>query len=200
MNQLGDIATLFNGYSFRQSGLITSEGEIAVVQMKDIPEHCREATTVQGFTNLEGIHQRHFLREGDLLLMARGSRTDAIRYVHNYPLTVASASFYVIRPHPPVIDAAYLQWYLNSPQTQTLLECGQERGSTVAALPVRVLHELPICVPPIIQQRAIGQLARLMANEYDLTVRLARKRQEVLNFQLEQRIIQSAERPANTYE
>ncbi len=190
MIKLGTVTAIFNGYSFQKPGLIKSEGEIAVVQMKDIGAYLEKAMAVSGFTNFtetaRAKHTKQFLREGDLLIMARGGRTRIIRYIPVYPETIASGGFFVIRPHQGVVDSDYLHWHLNQPNAQSYLESGLEKGSTSIGLPMKVLREVPIQLPSMQLQLAIGQVARLAAKEYDISLRLAQKRLDLLNFRLEQ--------------
>lgn len=190
MIKLGTVAAIFSGYSFNQPGLVKSEGEIAVVQMKDIDAYSEKAKTLSGFTNFteksRAKHTKQFLCEGDLLIMARGGRTRVIRFIPTDTDTVASGGFFVIRPHQGVVDSDYLYWYLNQPAAQGWLDSGLEKGSTTIGLPIKVLLEVPIQLPSMQLQHTIGQVARLAAKEYDISLRLAQKRLNFLNFQLEQ--------------
>ena len=192
MNKLGHIATIFTGYSFRQPGLIRSHGIVAVVQMKDINEGQYLTGAIEGFTDLVHFDDRHLLIPGDIILTARGTRSIATRFEPIYQKTIASAAFFVIRPDSAIVDTAFLHWYLNQSDAQGWFEMGKEQGTTVAALPVNVVHELPVALPPLSKQRAIGNLARLTVQEHRLSIEIAQKRQAKLNRELELITKQSA--------
>ena len=195
MMKLEHIATIFTGYSFRQPDLVKPRGKTAVVQMKDISENPYDVGSVEGFTDLTQFDNRHRLLPGDILLTARGIRTVATRFEPVYENTIASAAFFVIRPNSDLIDSAYLHWYLNQSVAQNWFDMGKEQGSTVAAIPLTVVQELPVPLPPFAQQQAIGNLARLTIKEHHLSVSIAQKRQAKRNRELELLINQSAGLP-----
>ncbi len=188
---LENLSVIFNGYSFRQPGMITSKGSIAVLQMKDVSETSLSIHQVQGFTTLNKIDERHFLQPGDILMLSKGQRTLAIRFDTMYPKAVASAAFFVIRPNPTLVDSDYLHWYLNQSKAQSWFEMGKERSATIMAVPLSVLQTLPVPLPPLKQQQMMGSLARLTAREHDLTIQIAQKRQTKRDCELEYLIDQS---------
>lgn len=182
------VASIFNGYSFRDTTAIRREGATAVIQMKDLKENGFSVDDVEGFTDLTRIDERHLLQPSDVLLLTKGQRTLAIRVAATYPRVIASAAFLVIRPDTSQLDSGYLHWYLNQPEAQTWFEMGRERSATVMAVPLSVVQSLPIPLPSLEQQRSIGVLGRLTAREHYLSVQIARKRQTLRNQKLNQLI------------
>lgn len=195
MKRLKEIATVFTGYSFRQPGLVRYVGDVAVIQMKDLVEEQHRTGRVEGFTDLTQFDDRHLLLPGDILLTARGGRTMATWFEVRYEKTIASAAFFVIRPTVQLVDPLFLHWYLNQFEAQSWFDIGKEQGSTVSALPINVVQELPVLLPSLARQQAIGNLARLTAREHELSISIARKRQIKRNRELELSITQSTGSP-----
>ncbi len=108
-----------------------------------------------------------------MLLVSRGSRNFAA-VVESVPEpTVASATFYILRPHPG-IDPTWLAWCLNQAPVQARLA----QARTGAGTPIiqrRIFTELTLHVPPLNQQRKLAELSDLMIKERMLRQKLLDK-------------------------
>ncbi len=122
---------------------------------------------------------RSALREGEVLLAARGSRMTAAIFPGGTP-AVAGGQFVVIRAHGGVVLPGYLRWFLNLPATQENLNA-RARGSYVRSLPASALGELEIPLPPIPRQQAIAELHELGLREKQLMASLVGQRTTLIN-------------------
>lgn len=117
---------------------------------------------------------RYEMKPGEVLVAARGTRmTAAVFYGGGGPCIVGS-QFLVIRPRSG-LNPEYLRWFLNLPVIQTKL-FSSARGTYVRSLPISILGELEIPVPPLPKQHAVAELNRLRIREKELMAELAEKR------------------------
>ncbi len=188
--KIADIADTFTGYSFRDTSQVKSTGAIGVCQMKDLEDQEYVIRRVQGYTDLPYINLKHVLLPTDLLFLAKGQRSYAVRVAVEPPdRLIASSAFIVIRPDTERVDPDFLTWYINGPEAQAWLKT-KGQGTTVQAVAISVLHDLPVPLPAFREQEAIGRLGLLGLREYTLSVQLARKKYELLNQQIQKMVTQ----------
>ncbi len=107
------------------------------------------------------------LKKGDVLFAAKGSKNFAAWYEDDKMPAVASTSFFVIRLIDNNVLPGYLTWFLNHPDTQTLLK-GQAIGSSIASISKAVLSELEVPIPSIQKQELILMIFNLRNRERNL--------------------------------
>ena len=101
-----------------------------------------------------------------MLFVSRGSRNCAAVVASVPEPTVASATFYILRPHDN-IDPAYLAWCLNQPPIQARI--AQVRtGAGTPIIQRRIFAELTLPFPPLNKQRQLAELGELMMKERTL--------------------------------
>ena len=114
---------------------------------------------------------RYEVKPGDLLFMSRGTRNLAWEIGQVAEPSLATVSFYILRPGTGVLPG-YLAWYLNHHQTQAAI--GQIRTGAGTPIVQRVAFtELAVTLPPTEVQRAIATVDGLMAAERKLRARRA---------------------------
>jgi len=103
---------------------------------------------------------------GDVLFVSRGNNNHAC-VVESVPdPTIASATFYILRPHAG-IDPSFLAWCLN----QIPIQAQIRRIRTEAGTPIvqrKLFEELPLPIPSVEMQRKLADLGTLMAKESSL--------------------------------
>jgi hypothetical protein len=168
--KLRDLADVRAGYPFRGRVVHEHEGDLAVVQMKDIGE-------VAGLTphgclriNSRSVNpDRHLLQRGDVLIQSRGQKFPAA--VVDQPIFgIAALGLYVIRP-TATATPEYLAWFLNLPRTRAALR-GIARGTHIPFLSASDLREVEVPLPPLETQRRIAQIEQLRRRERQLADRL----------------------------
>lgn len=173
---LGKLADIQMGYPFRSRLEHDPQGDVAVIQMKDIDDanllHAAEAIRV----TLPKGKTRHLLRAGDVLFRSRGRSNGAAQVLEGIGPAVLSAPMLLIRPHG--VLSAYLCWYINAPGTQAQLAALAE-GTSVRMISAEALKTLDLPLPPPAAQQRIVQTAALAEQEQTLHARIATLRQRL---------------------
>ena len=183
---LGQVAEVRIGYSFRRKLQETTEGDVAVVQMKDIDD-CNLLHT-DGLVRIEmpELAQRHMVRPGDLLFRSRGGSNPVALVAADLDRTVLASPMILIRPRARILKPEYLHWFLNHPDTQKAL-ISFAAGSAVKMISKSALEQLAVVVPPLAVQTQIVELARLAAEEERLTNAVRERRKLLFERTLMQR-------------
>lgn len=161
-----------------------AKGEIVYLQAKHFDENGQIIGLLHPNLNAIGIMEKHFLRQGDVLFAAKGTKNFAAWYESSNMLAVASTSFFVIRLPKINILPEYLAWFLNHPNTQLLLK-GKARGTSIASISKSVLAELEIPVPKIQLQKLILKIYHLRKTEKELKQQIETLKEK----QIQQQII-----------
>ena len=173
---LGRLAEVQMGFPFRSRLEHDPQGDVAVIQMKDIDGanvlHVEDAIRVA----LPRGKGHHMLRAGDLLFRSRGRSNGAAQVLEGIGSAVLSAPMLLIRSHGVLPD--YLCWYLNAPATQAQLAAMAE-GTSVRMISAEALKALDVPLPPLAVQRRIAQAAALAELEQTLLARIATLRQRL---------------------
>lgn len=157
-SRLADVADVRTGYPFRGKVMDDPNGEVAVVQMKDVNDGGRLDASGCLRIREEPAHGRHFLKQGDVLLQSRGAKFPA-GVVDVEIHGIAALGLHVLRPGPELLPA-YLAWVMNHPTTRESLR-GIARGSYIPFLSKADLANLEIPVPPLRTQQKIVEVATL---------------------------------------
>jgi len=174
--ELGKLADVQMGYPFRSRIEHDPQGDVAVIQMKDIDEanllHAHDVVRVA----LPKGKSHHLLRAGDLLFRSRGRSNGAAQVQDGIGAAVLSAPMLLIRPHGVLPE--YLCWFINTPATQAQLAALSE-GTSVRMISAEALKALDVPLPPLAAQQRIVQAAALAEQEQSLLARIATLRQRV---------------------
>ena len=172
LTRIADCADVLPGYALKARAEHEPDGTHQVIlgrhlapftdqgmPYRYLPEHELRITT-------KGSLEKYQIREGDVLFVSRGSRNYAA-VVESVPeLTVASATFYILRPHQG-FDSAYLAWCLNQPPIQAHI--AQVRtGAGTPIIQRKIFAELTLPFPPLDKQRQLAELGALMMKERTL--------------------------------
>lgn len=182
------MSTLIKDITNIQTGLFakpSGKGEVVYLQSKHFDEYGQLLTTLHPDLKTEGISEKHLLKEGDVLFAAKGTKNFAAVFENHNEPSVASTSFFVLRPTDKKVLPQYLAWFLNSPTTQTLLK-GQAIGTSIPSISKQVLENLEMIVPEIETQKGILQITELRNKEKALkqeieTLREKQIQQQIIN-------------------
>ncbi|MGQ0509973.1 MAG: restriction endonuclease subunit S [Betaproteobacteria bacterium] len=179
--RIGAIAEVRAGYPFRGAIDPASDGQVTVVQIKDLAPDGSVTWARAIRTELPGRRQPYWLETGDLLLVARGKRYSATALDGVPSSTVCGPHLYQLRPKSRgTVLPAFLAWQINQAPLQTALRAAAE-GSNQLSVRRPVIEALPIAVPPLPEQRRIIDLARAAARERVVLDGLIRNRERQLN-------------------
>lgn len=179
--------TLIKSITSIQTGLFAKplgEGDVIYLQVKHFDEMGQLQSALHGDLLSAYISQKHLLKNGDVLFAAKGTKNFATVFENFNEPSVASTSFFVLRPTDKKVLPDYLAWVLNSHTTQTLLK-SQAIGTSIPSISKQVLENLEIAVPSIEMQNAILQITKLRNKEKSLRQKIETLREK----QIQQQII-----------
>lgn len=177
---LAAIASVRMGYSFRSRLEVDAEGQVAVIQMKDLDESSLLRPDGLARIGMPDLKDRHLVQDGDLLFRSRGGTNWAALVGSGLGRAVLAAPMLLIRPKTEMVDPDYLQWFINHPATQCVL-AGQAAGTAVKMIGKSVLDGLQVALPALADQRRIVQVARLAAREEALLEELGGRRKALID-------------------
>lgn len=180
-----EIAVLRAGYPFRTGIRQDPDGEVAVVQGRDVvPGHLHVQPAADGLPRISLQDVRnlddHLLRPEDVIFMCRGPRNCAAAVGLGVPeQAIASGSFHVLRPDTERVHPAFLAWLLNQTDAQEFMRANSS-GTTIQVISLEALRSLPVRLPPLQTQIRVAELNSLIEREQALMTQLTATRQNLL--------------------
>lgn len=169
-----DIAQIKTGFP----GQPDSVGTIPFIQLRQFNDDGILTSLEPELIKLDEKSQPHLLRNGDVLLVAKGNRLFATVFENEKIPTVASSSFFVITPNTKIVYPDYLAAILNAPQTKkALLQLGA--GSNIFSIRKSELEDFEIPIPPLIKQKQIAKVAALHLQEIELANQIITQKKEL---------------------
>jgi restriction endonuclease S subunit len=169
--KLKDAVQIMSGYTFRTALSDGKNGNIAVVQAKNIaPGIPITRETALPKVTLEQRASNAVVQDGDVLLASRGTTVGGFKatsVVDPGSNMIAASSVYVLRPDAKIISAGYLVVFLNS-------EIGQETlrristGSNIRTLLIKELQEMEIPRPSSLAQQTLASVYENISNQTQL--------------------------------
>lgn len=172
--------TLIKNITHIQTGLFAKPsvlGELVYLQSKHFDEYGQLHAVLHPDLVTHGISEKHLLKDGDVLFAAKGTKNFAVVFENHNEPSVASTSFFVIRPTDKKLLPKFLAWFLNNHTTQTLLK-GQAIGTSIPSISKQVLENLEITVPDIKTQKAIVEISKLRNKEKSLKQKIEELREK----------------------
>jgi hypothetical protein len=188
---LGHLAEVRMGYSFRSRLELCAEGDVAVIQMKDLDDAKLLHSDRLARVRMPDLKDHHCVQEGDLLFRSRGESNAASRVAADLGRTVLAAPMLLIRPSANQVEPAYLQWFINHPATQTLLASHAE-GTAVKMISKAALERIVVAVPSLSVQRRIIEIGQLAIREAALGKQLLDRRKALVDALLLQKAQQTS--------
>lgn len=169
---LGTVAEVFRGKSITRKDLA---GNIGVINISNIGEYEIDYAGLEHLQEEERKVSNYLLREGDVLLPARGTafRT-AVFHEQKYPC-IASSNLIVIRPDIKMLNSIYLKIFLDSPIGNKTVSSAQQ-GTTVMNISYKDLKNLEVPLPSIDNQHNIVQEYLTELTKYQETLNAAKMR------------------------
>ncbi len=158
--RLGDIASIRQGHPFRGAIRAAVDGSVQVIQLKNVGVNGMDDVHALMRTHLSNRKSPDWVKDGDVVLTARGGHPMAALLTDPPERTVCSPHLYVIR----VADAAralpaFIAWQLNQSSAREHLH-RQSAGSRQQSLRKASVEDLPMRLPPLHQQQRIVTIAR----------------------------------------
>jgi hypothetical protein len=181
--ELASLVTIIQGVPFRSRVESHPEGEISVVQARDLSDDGAVSVgTAARVMALPGS-PRARLVAGDVVVQPRGTRYASACFPPTSSSAVAAAPLVVLRPDRSRILPDFLVLFLGLPTTQSHLR-KSATGTYVPQVPRQALEALSIPLPDLETQRLLVELAGLMRREKELMERIREGRERVFELAL----------------
>jgi restriction endonuclease S subunit len=177
--ELSKIADIASGYTFRGSIENDPNGQILVLQAKNISAN-QDVTTIDDLVTIsdESFRNPYFLERNDVLLVSRGSGAGSFRsaiFASDDSNVMPSSSVHVIRIKDVTVLPKYLSFYLNSTEGQKALAQIVTGASYIQSILVKNLADFPIPILPIHTQKSIIALHENIIDQE----RIFKRKQEI---------------------
>ena len=180
---LSELVIIQAGYPFRGAIQNIPTGSVKAVQAKDISELgvlCCDDLIV---TELSGKREADWLKQGDILFIAKGSKHVASFIDRDLERTTCAPSLFLLHIKPQwldLVDPLFITWQLNQMPLQQYFQRSAE-GSMQISIRKPVLAAAPIALPDLQTQRTIAKLYHASLKENALLYKLINNRQQQLN-------------------
>ena len=183
--KLGELATIVSGYTFRGSIKNDPQGDIFVLQAKNISANqdilnTRDLVTISD----KSIRNPYFLEYNDILIVCRGSGAGSFRsavFATDDTKVMPSSSIHIIRVKDVTVLPKYLSLYLNSHDGQKALAQIVTGASYIQSILVKNLIDLEIPIPSIHTQKSIIALHENMNQQEKILKRKNELKKKIIN-------------------
>lgn len=175
--KLHEITEIKTGITFRNRLLDNLQGEVEVIQMKDVDIEGNLSERLVRISR-DLIKPKHLLQPGQIILLAKGKYTAASVIGESESKYVISSAFFSIRiKSGQQVLPAYLQWFLNQPEARSYFKSFAS-GTSMFSLPMSVLKNLEIPLPPVDRQEKIIKMIRLRKQERQTVLQLEEEKEK----------------------
>lgn len=183
--KLSEIADIFSGYTFRGSIENDQNGDIFVLQAKNIQTN-QDIENTSDFTTIsdKSLRNPHFLQYNDILLVSRGSGVGSFRsavFISKELKVMPSSSVYVIRIQDVTVLPKYVSLYLNSEIGQKALAQIVTGASYIQSILVKNLTDLKIPIPSVHIQKLIIALHENIIDQERILKRKQELQKNIIN-------------------
>lgn len=182
--KLSQLAAITSGHNFRNSIQDEVNGDIYVIQGKNIVMN----QDITNTTNLVCISTQaprspYFLQHNDILLVSRGLDVGTFRattFLIDNKKVIASSSVQIIRITDVSVLPKFVSLYLNSPEGQKKILELVTGGSYIRTILVKNLNELEIPIPPIHTQKLLIDLSENISDQEKIINRKKEIQQNII--------------------
>ena len=177
--QLQNIALVQMGLPFRSRIETEKEGNVAVIQMRDLTDHRLDNPHNLAAVAMNSVDEHHFVRRKDLVFRSRGKTTTTAIIDFKIGRTIIAAPLLRIRVTNKNVLPEYLCWFINQPSSQAFLH-SRVTGTAMAMIGKSVLNALNVSIPNLAHQKKIAALAALSDREQELMAGMAKRRKRLI--------------------
>jgi restriction endonuclease S subunit len=181
--KLKAISSVQMGHSFRSRLEQDFNGNVSVIQMKDLTNDNRLDDRNLALVEMKDLKERHRVKRNDLVFRSRGQTNTVALIDKEVNQAVVAAPLLRVRVKSQKILPEYLCWFINQPVSQVFLQ-SQATGSAMRMIGKQVLEELEVKIPSIERQHRIIELSQLSTEEQRLMTLLSTKRKQLVDYQL----------------
>lgn len=182
--ELGTVASIFRGKAVSHKD---PTGNIGVVNISNIGEYEIDYSSLDHLEEEERKVTNYLLKDGDLLIPARGTAIRvAIFKEQTYPC-IASSNVIVIRAIDESLSTTYLKLFFDSPLGRKMLITRQQ-GTAVMNISYKELNNIEIPLPSVEEQKQIADTYTREFEVYKKTIQEAESRWSSVLAELQERI------------
>lgn len=181
IQKIADVTSVSMGYSFRSRVEPDEEGDISVVQLRNIKGNGTLDTDELVSVSLEKVRSNYWLNPRDIVLCSRGASMPAALVPDNIGKAIAASPVLLIRPTSEMLDPEYLVWFLNHPSLGQRQLSSIQRGTSMPIVNKKELLEIEVVVPSMADQTKISALSALHLQESSLLEKIQEKRNRYMN-------------------
>ncbi|WP_304074531.1 restriction endonuclease subunit S [Maricaulis maris] len=179
MIQLLDIADVRAGQTFRGKVLPMVDGDVSVVQMRDLEGAGVNWSSVV-VTALKSRKDPDWIRPSDILVPSVGARLRAVVAASAPSRAICTNHLFLIRPDASRVEPGFLAWLINQPVTQRQLAT-EATGGTVKLLRRAALQAIQLELPPLPVQQLIAELVEAQQQERRVLEQLIENREKQIS-------------------
>lgn len=173
------LVEVHSGHPFRGSVPISETGNARVIQLRDISQGGDVNWDELSRTDIAD-GRSDWLRDGDILFAARGSRNYAVCLSAVPNSTVCAQYFFILRCKSNAVLPEFLAWLINRAPAQRYFLSNAE-GSDQLSIRRGVLENMPVAVPSLQRQAQIVELAKAAAEHRRCLEALIRNTEQQLD-------------------
>ncbi len=181
------------GLSFRSRIEPDADGNVAVIQMRDLTEDNKLDHSNLTTININNINERHLVKHKDLVFRSRGKTTTATIIDKALGRTIIAAPLFLIRVTSKNVLPEYLCWFINLSSSQAFLH-SRATGTAMTMIGKSALDALEIPLPNLETQEQIVALADLLNKEQRLMKNLAEQKEKLVKA-IQMRLVTESEKP-----
>ena len=181
--RMSQIAEIKSGYLFKEGIKSDKEGNVSVVQLKDVNDRGVLKPHDLQRISLDKIDSGNFLAVGDILLKAKTNKPVSAVVKEQLPSTIATAHYFVISIKKSDVLPGYLAWYLNQRPAQIYFD-RNAGGTRIQVINKQLLSELEVVVPDLKTQEKIEKIYELHQKEQDLVEAIKERKHALILSQL----------------
>lgn len=179
--KLESVTDIQMGYSFRSRLEPDDDGDVAVIQMKDLLDDntvsCENTIRVY----MDSIKETHLVKKGDLVFRSRGNVSTTAILNENPGRAIIAAPLFRIRvTKKDKVLPEYLNWYISQRAAQKFLT-SRAIGTSQVMISRDAVGEMDVEIPSLDRQKKIVELAWLMNRERDLVHKLVEKKEQYIS-------------------
>ena len=177
--KIGEIAEIRTGYSFREAIVASKNGDLPVIQFKDVGEIAVSSTKSCICISSAKIKPSHFLKFGDVLLSNRGNYKSSV--FKCYENCIASGVFFVLTMKNNKFLPEFVATYLNSNVGQNKLLARQNKSGLKAIIRSE-LEQIEIPDIPLEKQKKIVEFYSLHQKEVEIIEKIQQNKKKLVDF------------------
>jgi restriction endonuclease S subunit len=175
---IGNLVEIGAGFPLRGSVDALPVGEVRIIQMRNVNAENGVDWDSAAKITLPTKREPVWLRSGDIIFAARGTKNYAVALLNVPGRAVCSPHFFVLRSKG-MCDPEFLAWQINQKPAQDYFK-RTATGSNILNIRREALEKLRIMLPPLVQQKTIIRYFQTaMAEKRVLEALIKNRKQEI---------------------